>query len=94
MGIEDATVLADALLNNPPTPLNPAEFDAALTEYAARRVPRSRKLESLAVYAKTLTMADRWWWRWLRDLSARIPVPDQKKYSLPLDSCRIFAITF
>lgn len=87
MGIEDATVLADAILNNPPATLDRPDFDPALTEYAARRVPRSRKLENLAAYAKTLTMADRWWWRWLRDLSARIPVPDQKEYSLSLDCC-------
>ena len=80
MGVEDATVLADALLNNPPDASGDVSFDAAWTEYATRRVPRSKKVDALGSYSKALTMADRWWWRWLRDISSRIPISDPKTY--------------
>lgn len=93
MGIEDATVLADALLNNlPPTPPQHEEgerpgedFRAALEEYARRRVPRSKKVAKFASWSGVLGMGEKWYWRWLRDWGARMSVGggDPKKYVHP-----------
>lgn len=70
MAIEDATVLANALLNNPPT-FSAAEskpsFAAAFREYSALRIPRSKSIAKQAYWTGIAFMAQRWWWRWLRD---------------------------
>lgn len=70
MAIEDATVLANALLNNPPT-FSTAEskpsFAAAFREYSALRIPRSKSIAKQAYWTGIAFMAQRWWWRWLRD---------------------------
>lgn len=69
MAIEDATVFANALLNNPPAPTAPKpSFAAALHEYSAQRIPRSKSIAKQAYWTGIAFMAERWWWRWLRDL--------------------------
>ena len=80
MGIEDATVLADALLNNPPVLDDQGlNFQLALKEYAQRRVVRSRKLIPLASWSAS-SLAPGPLMRWLRNILLRIPVRDQKLY--------------
>ncbi|KAL7267869.1 hypothetical protein RUND412_009528 [Rhizina undulata] len=74
MAIEDATVLADSLLKNPPTFTSfdfdsPANFSVALQHYAALRIPRSKSIASQAYWTGLVSMGERWWWRWVRDLS-------------------------
>lgn len=83
-GIEDATVLANALLNNPPSLTAKCDFRAALEEYADYRVPRSKKAATLASWAGIIGVGERWWWRWIRDIGARLPVMggDPRKYDL------------
>ena len=76
-GIEDATVLADALLNNPPLSDDVANFRGALSEYGKRRVPRSKKLLPLASWSAA-SMAPGWFMRWIRDLLLRMPTRDPK----------------
>ncbi|KAF8243384.1 FAD/NAD(P)-binding domain-containing protein [Wilcoxina mikolae CBS 423.85] len=67
--IEDATVLADALLNNPATidDAGKKSFDAALKSYAAQRVPRSKRIARQSYWSFVVMMMDRWWLTWLRD---------------------------
>lgn len=72
-GVEDATVLANALLNNPPPMNDPGSFQAALTEYAHTRVPRSKKVAKMASWTGVLSMGSNSWWRWIRDLGSRLP---------------------
>ena len=60
MGIEDATVLANSLLNNSST-------RDALAEYANLRVPRSKSIASQAYWSGVVFMADRWVVRIARD---------------------------
>ena len=85
MGIEDATVLADSLLNNPPPENDGGNFRPALEEYARRRVPRSKKVASMASWSGVLSMGEKWYWRWIRDLGARLPAGgDPKEYVLTL----------
>jgi 2-polyprenyl-6-methoxyphenol hydroxylase-like FAD-dependent oxidoreductase len=62
MGIEDATVLANCLLNN-------ESLGEALGSYARLRVPRSRRIAGQAYYTGAVFMAERWWLRWIRDLA-------------------------
>lgn len=80
MAIEDATVLANALLNNPPAESPPKpSFAAALGEYSVLRIPRSQSIAKQAYWTGIVFMAQRWWWRWLRDLVvAWIPIGDPK----------------
>ena len=55
MGIEDATVLADSLLNYPPAAADEDNFGPALNDYAKRRVGRSQKLTPLvSVYESSI----------------------------------------
>lgn len=71
MSIEDATVLANALLNNPPTTTpgtTKLSFSTALREYTAARVPRSKSIAKQAYWTGIAFMAERWWWRLIRDL--------------------------
>lgn len=93
MGIEDATVLADSLLNNPPPENEPVNFGTALEEYARRRVPRSKKVASLASWSGVLGMGDKWYWRWVRDWGARLPVGgDPKKCVFFLYGRRLISV--
>lgn len=77
--IEDATVLANALLNNPPSPLHDDCFQAALREYARLRVPRSRRMAQTAHWAGVLGIGEKWYWRWLRDFGSRMPLGKDPK---------------
>lgn len=73
MSIEDATVLANALLNNAPTAapgLKPT-YSAALAEYVHERLPRSRAIGRQAWWMGVAFMARSWWWRCLRDWVVR-----------------------
>ena len=79
MGIEDATVLADSLLNNLPSENDLGNFRPALQEYAQRRVPRSKKVARMALWSGAISMGQRWYWRWIRDISARLPVGGDPK---------------
>jgi len=62
--IEDATVLANCLLNNPP---EEGSFKKALEAYADARLPRSKKMATTAYYAGLLGQGERWYWRLMRD---------------------------
>ena len=79
MAIEDATVLADALLNHAPPDNYPSDFRAALAAYAKARVPRSKKVATMASWSGAINTGKRWYWRLIRDLGARVPVGDPKK---------------
>lgn len=68
--IEDATVLANELLNNPPSSENDTlDFSRAIEAYAKARVPRSKSMTSQSYWTGLITLGGRWWWRWLRDLA-------------------------
>ncbi|KAG0634008.1 hypothetical protein HOY80DRAFT_929318 [Tuber brumale] len=60
MGIEDATVLANSLLNN-------SSIGRTLAEYANLRVPRSKSIASQAYWSGVVFMANRWVVRIARD---------------------------
>lgn len=67
MSIEDATILANAILNNPPSGDEKPNFSSALSEYTKLRLPRSTSIAKQAYWSGIAFMAERWWWRWLRD---------------------------
>ncbi|KAJ5130267.1 FAD/NAD(P)-binding domain-containing protein [Penicillium bovifimosum] len=68
--IEDATVLANELLNNPPSLENGSlDFSGAIEAYAQARVPRSRSMTKQSYWTGQLGLGARWWWRWLRDFA-------------------------
>jgi FAD-dependent urate hydroxylase len=70
--IEDATVLADALLNNLPgvdAVTGKMDFDKALKEYATQRVPRSKRIAKQSYWSLVISQGDRWWTGWLRDFA-------------------------
>ena len=79
MGIEDATVLADSLLKNPPPEDDSGNSRSALEEYAQRRVPRSKKVATMASWSRAFSMGERWYWRWIRDISALSPMGGDPK---------------
>jgi FAD-dependent urate hydroxylase len=64
-GIEDATVLANALFNNP------MSFETAVREYVTERVPRSKRMASQSYWTGVVSLGERWWWRWLRDMGTK-----------------------
>ncbi|KAJ7037525.1 hypothetical protein C8F04DRAFT_1092754 [Mycena alexandri] len=78
--VEDATVLANTLLNFA-CGLEEDESDIhlALDVYAAQRVPRSKKMAYAASLAGLFGLGERWYWRWLRDLSSRITIGTDMK---------------
>lgn len=64
--VEDGTLLAGAILNNPPRGER-GGFQEALGRYAEARVGRGEKMRARAdVYAKVVLGA-RWWWRVVRE---------------------------
>lgn len=67
-GIEDATVLANELLNNPPVA---GSFQKAINSYVAVRVPRSKAMARQSYWTAVVSLGERWWWRWLRDVGSR-----------------------
>jgi len=71
-GIEDATVLANALLNNAPEVGvdGSASFEKAIQEYTTARVPRSKRMTNQSYWTGLVTLGERWWWRWLRDFAS------------------------
>lgn len=71
-GIEDATVLVVFLPDNPPRENEQIDFRDALEEYASARVSRAKKVATMASWSGPISMGERWWWRWIRDLDARL----------------------
>ncbi len=85
MAIEDATVLADALLNNPPitTETKKKLFDKALQEYARLRVPRSQRIAKQSYYSGIISLGDSWWTRLIRDyVTGWLPMDSDFKASV------------
>ncbi|KAJ5090658.1 FAD/NAD(P)-binding domain-containing protein [Penicillium argentinense] len=79
--IEDATVLANELLNNPPSSENGRlDFSRAIEAYAQARVPRSKSMTKQSYWTSQLGLGARWWWRWLRDAATMyIPLGGDSK---------------
>ncbi|KAF8213702.1 hypothetical protein K438DRAFT_1915627 [Mycena galopus ATCC 62051] len=77
----NATVLANTLLNRACSEgVDPGHgIRSALKEYAALRVPRSKKMASIASLAGRVALGDRWYSRLLRDLGSRITVGSDLK---------------
>ncbi|KAL5322331.1 hypothetical protein ACEPPN_010304 [Leptodophora sp. 'Broadleaf-Isolate-01'] len=67
--IEDATVLANSLLNNPLT-CHELKFNDAISEYASLRVPRSKRMATQSYWTGVVGLGARFWWRWLRDFGS------------------------
>ncbi|KAH7348838.1 hypothetical protein BKA65DRAFT_397396 [Rhexocercosporidium sp. MPI-PUGE-AT-0058] len=73
--IEDATVLANSLLNNGPKDHEIIDFKDAISEHAQLRVPRSKRMATQSYWTGVVGLAARFWWRWLRDFgSAWLPL--------------------
>jgi FAD-dependent urate hydroxylase len=68
--IEDATVFANCLLNNEASRDGKLQFEAAVSEYANLRVPRSKRMATQSYWTGVVGLAGRWWWRWLRDFGS------------------------
>lgn len=68
-GIEDATVLAKYLLNRTP---DEEGFGDVLSRFAEERAPRNKRMANQSYWTGLLTLGDRWYWRWLRDLGSRL----------------------
>jgi FAD-dependent urate hydroxylase len=68
--IEDATILADALLNNPPSSQSSiSDYSKAIEEYVQARVARSKSMTKQSYWtAVMMSWVDSWWLRWLVDL--------------------------
>ncbi|KAJ6569611.1 hypothetical protein B0H19DRAFT_1232374 [Mycena capillaripes] len=79
--VEDATVLANALLNYACSEGdNGTNIRTALEIYAALRVSRSKKMAYVASFSGNLGLGERWYSRFLRDIGSRIIVgSDMKK---------------
>ncbi|KAE9371769.1 FAD/NAD(P)-binding domain-containing protein [Stipitochalara longipes BDJ] len=69
--IEDATVFANSLLNNPPSTQNARlDFSQAIKEYVQARLPRSKSMAKQSYWMGVLmSWLDAWWIRWFVDLS-------------------------
>ena len=65
--IEDATVLADCLLNYPPSSGSGTDFSNAVKEYTRRRLPRYRRIEAIATFAARMSVGGSWVERAMRD---------------------------
>lgn len=71
--IEDATVLANCLLNYPPTSSSSSssgsvwDFSDAIKEYTRQRLPRYRRIEALAMFAARVSVGRTWVERVMRD---------------------------
>lgn len=62
--VEDATVLANAILNHPPT--GDEGFGNAVRQYARLRVPRSRRMAAVSSVLAKVALGSTWYWRWVR----------------------------
>ncbi|KAJ6501505.1 hypothetical protein C8R47DRAFT_1107639 [Mycena vitilis] len=71
-GVEDATVLANALLNHDSFEGSKSGIRAALEEFATMRVPRSKNMAYLASTAGSLGLGEQWYSRFLRDFGSKI----------------------
>ncbi|PMD62359.1 FAD/NAD(P)-binding domain-containing protein [Hyaloscypha bicolor E] len=79
--IEDATVLANALLNNPPSSqTGELDFSAAISAYTSARIPRSKSMTKQSYWTGVvMSWVDTWWLRWFVDLSTTwLPSGDPK----------------
>jgi 2-polyprenyl-6-methoxyphenol hydroxylase-like FAD-dependent oxidoreductase len=77
--IEDATVLANTLLNRTSAGGAGLNIRAALEEYAALRVPRSKKMALVASITGRVGIGEQWYLRALRDWGSRITVGSDMK---------------
>ncbi|KAH8596627.1 hypothetical protein B0O99DRAFT_103320 [Bisporella sp. PMI_857] len=68
--IEDATLLANCLLNKPPTNDKP-NLHNEFSHYAQLRVPRSKLMAKTAYWIGVAGLGQTWCWRWLRDFSSK-----------------------
>lgn len=75
--IEDATVLADCLLNHPPNLINgTSNFSDAIKEHTRQRLPRYTKISTLAYWGARIAIGRTWADRLARDyLSTLSPRP-------------------
>ncbi|KAL2064640.1 hypothetical protein VTL71DRAFT_3777 [Oculimacula yallundae] len=78
--IEDATVLANCLLNSSPQDSGHPDFKDSIAEYVRLRVPRSKRMATQSYWAGVVGLGARFWWRWIRDLgSAWLPLGGDPK---------------
>ncbi|KAH8598314.1 hypothetical protein B0O99DRAFT_58969 [Bisporella sp. PMI_857] len=80
--IEDATILANMLLNHSPSKNKDGSlsFESAIEEYARSRVPRNKRMANQSYWTGVVSLGARWWWRWLRDFgSAWLPMSGDPK---------------
>lgn len=77
--VEDATVLANSLLNYASPEEGESGVRMALEDYAALRVPRSKNMAYVAMMAGRVALGERWYSRLLRDLGSRIAVGSDMK---------------
>lgn len=69
--VEDATVLAECLLQHPLEPTKHENLEqGALKEYAKKRVPRSKQMATYTGYTCEAGLARTWYWRALRDTTS------------------------
>jgi 2-polyprenyl-6-methoxyphenol hydroxylase-like FAD-dependent oxidoreductase len=77
--VEDATVLANALLDYASPEEGESGIRMALEDYAALRVPRSKNMAYVAMMAGRVALGEQWYSRLLRDLGSRIMVGSDMK---------------
>ncbi|KAJ7356750.1 hypothetical protein DFH08DRAFT_922079 [Mycena albidolilacea] len=77
--VEDATVLANTLLNHTSAGGAVSNIRAALEEYAVLRVPRSKKMALVASIAGRVGIGEQWYLRALRDWVRELRVKQGKE---------------
>jgi 2-polyprenyl-6-methoxyphenol hydroxylase-like FAD-dependent oxidoreductase len=77
--VEDATVLANALLDYASPEEGESGIRMALEDYATLRVPRSKNMAYVTMMAGRVALGERWYSRLLRDLGSRIAVGSDMK---------------
>ncbi|KAH8647573.1 hypothetical protein BGZ60DRAFT_535248 [Tricladium varicosporioides] len=86
-GIEDATILAKHLLNHPPTISEDGliDFQTCISKHVNERAPRNERMTTQSYWTGVVGLADRWWWRWIRDLgTAWMPMSGDPKVAKEL----------
>lgn len=75
--IEDATVLADCLLNHPPDVVDAVpDFSTAIKEYTRQRLPRYERISTVASWGARIGIGRTWADRFARDyLAGLAPAP-------------------